>query len=260
NEAPTDFSQPVARDAFLAALARTEAEFDRDYPLVIGGEDVWSGDWIVSTDPCQRDRQVGRVARATPELAERALHAAWAAFSERAATDPSARARILWRAAALLRQRKHAFSALLVYEVGKTWAEADADTAEAIDFLEYYGREMVRLATPPELPYTAGEENELRYEPLGAGLVISPSNFPLAILAGMTSAAVVAGNTVVVKPSSLAPVVAARFVALLAEAGLPAGVVGFVPGPGESVGDLLAGHPRTRFVNFTGSRDVGVHL
>jgi 1-pyrroline-5-carboxylate dehydrogenase len=260
NESPTDFSQPAAREAFLAALARTESEFDRDYPLVIGGEDVWSGEWIVSTDPCQRDRRLGRVARATPALAERALDAAWAAFPDWAATDPSARARILWRAAALLRQRKHDFSALLVFEVGKTWAEADADTAEAIDFLEYYGREMVRLATPPELPYTAGEENELRYEPLGAGLVISPWNFPLAILAGMTSAAVVAGNTVVVKPSSLAPVVAARFVALLAEAGLPAGVVGFVPGPGESVGDLLAGHPRTRFVNFTGSRDVGVHL
>src|SRR5262249_3465964 len=142
NEAPTDFSQPVARDAFLAALARTEAEFDRDYPLGIRGEGVWSGEGVLPARPRPPHPPTRRVARARRALAERALGGAWAAFPDWAATDPSARARILWRAAALLRQRKHAFSALLVYEVGKTWAEADADTAEAIDFLEYYGREM----------------------------------------------------------------------------------------------------------------------
>jgi 1-pyrroline-5-carboxylate dehydrogenase len=162
--------------------------------------------------------------------------------------------------AAALRRRKHEFSATMVYEVAKTWAEADADTAEAIDFLEYYGREMVRLAQPVSLPYVAGEENEQRYEPLGVGVLIPPWNFPLAILVGMTASAIVTGNTVVLKPASLAPVVAARFMEVLAEAGLPPGVVNFVPGPGDVVGDRLVEHPRTRFVSFTGSQAVGVHI
>ena len=185
NEPPTDFGQPAEREALLAALAQAEAAFDRDYPLAVGGEPIWSGEWIESYDPCDLDRRVGRVARATPALAERALDAAWAAYPDWSRAEPIVRARILWRAAALLRRRKHQFSAFLVYEVGKNWAEADADTAEAIDFLEYYGREIVRLAQPPTLHYTLGEENELRYQPLGAGLIVSPWNFPLAILAGM---------------------------------------------------------------------------
>jgi 1-pyrroline-5-carboxylate dehydrogenase len=260
NEAPTDFSLPAEREAFQAALRQVAARFDDEYPLVIGGEPVFSGEWIDSYEPCQHERRVGRVARGTAALAERALDAAWAAYPDWAHTAPAARARVLWKAAALLRQRRHEFSALLVYEVAKTWPEADADTAEAIDFLEYYGREMVRLAEPPALTPFPGEENEQVYESLGAGLIIPPWNFPLAIMAGMTAAAIVAGNTVVLKPASLAPVVAARFVALLAEAGLPPGVVNFLPGPGDLVGDLLVEHPRTRFVSFTGSREVGVHI
>src|SRR5688500_12358461 len=186
NEPLTDFSQPAAREAFQAALRRAEADFSRDYPLVIGGEAIWSGEWIASYDPCQHDRRVGRVARGTPELAERALDAAWAAFPDWARTDPAARARLLWKAAAQLRRRKHEFSARLGYGVAKTWAEADGDTAEAIDFLEYYGREMVRIATldSPQHwgaggAYTPGEENEQVYLPLGAGVVIPPWNFPL---------------------------------------------------------------------------------
>ncbi|HLH26336.1 MAG TPA: L-glutamate gamma-semialdehyde dehydrogenase [Chloroflexota bacterium] len=260
NEPLTDFSQPAERAAFQAALRRVADHFDAEYPLLIGGEPVYSGEWINSFDPCQHDRRVGRVARGTRALAERALSAAWDAYLDWARTAPAARARILWQAAALLRRRKHEFSALMVYEVAKTWAEADADTAEAIDFLEYYGREMVRLAVPPALPPVAGEENEQVYEPLGAGVVIPPWNFPLAITTGMTAAAIVAGNTVVLKPASLSPLVAARLVALLTEAGLPPGVVNYLPGPGAEVGDLLVEHPRTRFVSFTGSREVGVHI
>ena len=260
NEPPTDFSQPPEREAMQAALRQAAARFEDEHPLLIGGEAVYSGEWIDSWDPCQHDRRVGRVVRGNAALAERALNAAWAAYPDWSHTPPAARTRVLWRAAALLRQRKHAFSALLVYEVAKTWAEADADTAEAIDFLEYYGREMVRLTEPAALTPFPGEENEQVYEPLGAGVIIPPWNFPLAIMAGMTAAAIVAGNTVVLKPASLAPVVAARFVELLAEAGLPPGVVNFLPGPGDVVGDLLVEHPRTRFVSFTGSRDVGVHI
>lgn len=266
NEPPTDFTQSAEREAFETALRRVEADFGREYPLVIAGEPVWSGEWIDSYDPCQRGRRIGRVARANAVLAERALTAAWEAFPAWARTEPAARARLLWKAAALLRRRKHEFSALLVYEVGKTWPEADADTGEAIDFLEYYGREMVRLASAgrglsdASLTYTPGEETEQVYEPLGAGVIIPPWNFPLAILTGMTAAAIVTGNTVVLKPSSLAPVVGARLVELLTEAGLPPGVVNFLPGPGDVVGDFLVEHPRTRFVSFTGSREVGVHI
>ena len=151
NEPLTDFGQLPARRAFEAALADIDADANREYPLVIGGEPIWSGEWIDSFDPCAPARRVGRVARGTPALAERALDAAWAAYPDWSRTDPAARARILWRAAGLLRTRRHEFSAVMVQEVAKTWAEADADTAEAIDFLEYYGREMVRLAEPAGL-------------------------------------------------------------------------------------------------------------
>jgi 1-pyrroline-5-carboxylate dehydrogenase len=203
---------------------------------------------------------VGRVARADQTLAEEALRSAWAAFEPWAACTPAARARVLHKAAALLRAEKHVFSATMVYEAGKSWVEADADTAEAIDFLEYYGREAIRLAAPVDLPRLSGEDNELIAQPLGVGIVIPPWNFPLAITLGMTAAAVVTGNTVVLKPASLTPIIAARAVDLLARAGLPPGVVNFLAGSGGEIGDYLVGHPRTRFISFTGSREVGVHI
>src|SRR6266700_2379225 len=148
----------------------------------------------------------------------------------------------------------------MAYEAGKTWPEADADTAEAIDFLEYYAREAIRLSQPHPLPRLAGEDNELMYLPLGVGIVIPPWNFPLAITLGMTAAAIVTGNTVILKPASLTPIVAARAVELLEDAGMPAGVVNFLPGGGGEIGDFLVAHPRTRFVSFTGSREVGTHI
>jgi 1-pyrroline-5-carboxylate dehydrogenase len=260
NEPLTDFRAPANREAFAAALEEARRQVGRQYPLVIGGERVWTGRWIESENPCRKGEVVGRVAAADQEAAERAIAVAEDAYAEWSRTDPAARARVLWRAAAIMRRRRHFLSALMVLEVGKTWSEADADTAEAIDFLEFYGREMVRLGGPQPLTPVPGEDNELYYLPLGVGAVIPPWNFPLAITTGMTSAAVVAGNAVVLKPASLSPVVAAHLVQILEEAGLPPGVVNFVPGPGGEVGDFLTQHPRIRFVSFTGSRDVGVRI
>ena len=260
NEPLTDFSLPAQRQAMQEALGTVRGEFHREWPLVIGGERVTTQDWIASSDPCHKHQRVGRVAKAGRAEAERAFAAAWAAFPVWSRWQAAERARVLFNAAALLRRHKHRFSATMVYEAGKTWPEADADTAEAIDFLEFYGREAIRLAQPQPLSRVAGEDNELVYLPLGVGVVIPPWNFPLAIMAGMASAAVVTGNAVILKPASLTPVVAARFVELLEEAGLPPGVVNFLPGGGADVGDFLVAHPRTRFVSFTGSREVGSHI
>ncbi|PYS66850.1 MAG: L-glutamate gamma-semialdehyde dehydrogenase, partial [Acidobacteria bacterium] len=170
------------------------------------------------------------------------------------------RAQLLVRVAELMRERKHEFSAWMVYEVAKTWPEADGDTAEAIDFLEFYAREMLRYASDQPLVKITGEHNNLDYIPLGVGAVIPPWNFPLAIMAGMTAAAIVTGNTVVLKPSSDAPAIAYKFFELLEEAGLPAGVVNFMTGSGAEVGDVVVDHPKTRFIAFTGSKEVGLRI
>ncbi|MDI4647181.1 L-glutamate gamma-semialdehyde dehydrogenase [Cohnella hashimotonis] len=260
NEAFTNFKAEPANLAYDAALRQVEAELGRSYPLVIGGARIDTERRATSVNPAKRARIVGIVAQADRASAERALAAAAAAFETWKRVDPQERARYLYRAAAMLRRRKHEFSAWMTLEAGKTRAEADADTAEAIDFMEFYAREMQRLALPQPLTPSAEEENQLYYAPLGVGVVIPPWNFPLAIVAGMTCAAIVSGNTVVLKPASPTPVIAAKFVELLEQAGLPPGVVNFLPGPGGEVGDALVDHPLTRFVSFTGSRDVGLRI
>jgi 1-pyrroline-5-carboxylate dehydrogenase len=260
NEPNTDFSEPSQRRAFEEALARCEARLGSEYPLVIAGKRVTTGAWIESRNPSQHDQIVGRVAKAGAAEAEQAVEAARAAFATWSTMPPDERARIGQRAAAIMRRRRHDLSATMVLEVGKNWAEADADTAEAIDFLEFYARHAERLGGSQPLTPARGTDSELRYLPLGVGVAIPPWNFPLAIATGLVASAVVTGNTVVFKPSSVAPVIGAAIVDVLDEAGVPPGVVNFVPGPGESVGDLLVGHPQVRFVNFTGSRDVGVHI
>ncbi len=261
NEPLTDFAKSTSdRQAMETALRQVKGEFDRDWPLVIGGQRLTTSAWIQSHNPCHKHQVVGRTAKAGQAEAERALDAAWNAFVDWSKWQPADRARLLLTAAALLRRRKHMFSATMVYEAGKTWPEADGDTAEAIDFLEYYAREAVRLATPPALPRLAGEDNELMYLPMGVGVVIPPWNFPLAITLGMTAAAIVTGNTAILKPASLTPIIAARAVELLEDAGMPPGVVNFLPGSGGEIGDFLVAHPRTRFVSFTGSREVGTHI
>jgi 1-pyrroline-5-carboxylate dehydrogenase len=260
NEPLVDFSGAAERQAFEHALAAVDAEAGREWPLVIGRERVTTGAWIEPRDPAAPSRVVGRVARAGRAEAERALAAAWRCAPEWAAVPADERARVLLRAAAIMRRRKHELSATMVVEIGKTWPEADGDTAEAIDFLEYYAREAMRWGAPHALTPAEGSESELRYQPIGVGLIVSPWNFPCAIATGMVSSAVAAGNPVVFKPASLTPIVAAKVVEILAQAGLPPGVVNFVPGPGEDVGDFLVQHPRVRFVSFTGSREVGTRI
>ncbi|CAM4211963.1 L-glutamate gamma-semialdehyde dehydrogenase [Paenibacillus alkaliterrae] len=260
NEPFTDFAVTDHINDFQEALRKVESELGREYMLKIGPNRIETIIKRKSINPSHFQQLVGIVSQADTALANEAILAAASAFETWKRVTPLARAKVLYKAAALLRRRKHEFSAWLVYEAGKSWAEADGDTAEAIDFLEYYGREMERLADRQPLVTIAGEDNELVYIPLGVGIIIPPWNFPLAIMAGMTMAAVVAGNTVVLKPASPTAVIAAKFVELLDDAGLPDGVVNFLPGAGSEVGDFLVEHPLTRFIAFTGSREVGLRI
>ncbi|MDX8362861.1 MULTISPECIES: L-glutamate gamma-semialdehyde dehydrogenase [Bacillaceae] len=255
-----DFTVEENKQAFEAGLATVESYLGKDYPLIIGGERITTEDKITSVNPAQKDVLIGTVSKANQELAEKAMQVADETFKTWRKSKPEMRADILFRAAAIIRRRKHEFSALLVKEAGKPWREADADTAEAIDFLEYYGRQMLSLKDGVPIESRKIEYNRYNYIPLGVGVIISPWNFPFAIMAGMTTAALVSGNTVLLKPASTTPVVAAKFMEVLEEAGLPAGVVNYIPGSGAEVGDYLVDHPRTRFISFTGSRDVGVRI
>jgi 1-pyrroline-5-carboxylate dehydrogenase len=260
NEPFTDFSIEENARAMREALGRVRAELGREYPLVIGGERVETGDILESLNPARKTEVVGRFHKATKELATQAVERANEVFQTWRNTLPQQRADLIFRVASLLRERKHYFSAWMVHEVAKTWAEADGDTAEAIDFCEFYAREMLRYAADQPLTHIEGEENRLTYIPLGVGVVIPPWNFPLAIMAGMTVASAVTGNTVVLKPSSDAPTIAYKFFELLEEAGMPAGVVNFMVGAGGEVGDTVVDHPLTRYVAFTGSKEIGMRV
>jgi len=261
NEAFTDFTVKENADAFQTALDKIKGEFGRHWDLLINGERIQTEKKIASIDPANPEAIVGTVGKATKEIADKVVNDAYDYYmSEWRWVEPDVRARILLKAAHLLRERKHEFSAAMVYEESKNWAEADGDTAEAIDFLEFYAREMMRLGGAQTVVPYPGEENNLYYEPIGVAVVIPPWNFPLAIMAGMTVASLVTGNTVVLKPASTAPIIAARFIDLLLEAGMPAKAVNFCPGSGGEVGDTLVAHPKTRLISFTGSMEVGCHI
>jgi 1-pyrroline-5-carboxylate dehydrogenase len=260
NEDIRSFTDPADVKSLEAALARARGRLGTRYPLVIDGKKVETERWIESQNPAKPSEIVGSVASAPLERAHEALDAAARRFESWKRVPAAERASYLFKAAELVRARRDDFNALLILEVGKSWVEADADTAEAIDFLEFYAREALRYDEPPPLTPVAGEQNRLSYIPLGVGIVIPPWNFAFAIMAGMTTAALVAGNTVVLKPSSDSAVIAAVFVDLLHEVGLPPGVVNFVPGSGRTIGDALVGDARTRFIAFTGSKEVGLHI
>jgi 1-pyrroline-5-carboxylate dehydrogenase len=260
NEPLTDFSRPEHREAFTAALERVQKDLGREHPLVIGGERIRSGKTFDSINPSRPSQIVGHFQAATIREAGQAIEAAEKRYESWRREPAARRAEVLFRTAGILRERKHDFSAWMVLETGKSWIEADADTAEAVDFCEFYAREALRYAAEQPLTRIPAERNELRYLALGAGLVLPPWNFPLAIMAGMTVAAAVTGNTVILKPSSDAPAIAARFVEALEEAGMPPGVVNFVTGRGGEIGDFLVEHPRTRFIAFTGSKEVGLRI
>lgn len=260
NEPFSDFSQLEVKQTMEQALLAVEQQLGKSYPLIIRGAERMTEKRSVSYNPAHKTQVVGSVAQADVHIANEAVEAAAEAFQSWRHVQAVDRAGYLFKAAALLRKRKFEFMAWLIYEVGKNWSEADADAAEAIDFLEFYAREMLRLQEDQPLTALAGEWNQLTYIPLGVAVVIPPWNFPLAIMAGMTTAALVTGNTVVLKPASTAAVIAAKFVALMHEAGLPREVLQFVPGAGSEMGDTLIDHPKTRLVAFTGSRDVGIRM
>jgi 1-pyrroline-5-carboxylate dehydrogenase len=260
NEPLTDFSKEENAQAMRAAIQKVREQLGREYPLVIGGERITTGDFLDSFNPANRTQLVGRFNKATKELANRAVEKAAEAFRTWQHVPASERAALLFRVAEIMRERKHELSAWMIHEVAKTWPEADGDTAEAIDFCEFYAREMLRYAGEQPLVHIPGEQGHLQYIPLGVGAVIPPWNFPCAIMAGMTVASVVTGNTVVLKPSSDAPAIAFKFFEILEEAGMPPGVVNFMTGSGAEVGDVIVDHPKTRYVAFTGSKEVGLRI
>lgn len=256
----TDFSVEANRQAQEAALKKVESALGKTYPLIIGGEQITTGETFASVNPAKPDQVVGYMVKATVEHANKAVEVAAKTFETWKRVPAAERAAYLFKAADLMRQRRFEINAWMIYETSKSWVEADGDAAEAIDFLEFYGREMLRLAEKQPLTHIPGEESDLLYIPLGVGVAIPPWNFPCAIMTGLTSSAFVAGNTVILKPASTAPVIAAQFVQILQDVGLPAGVVNFLPGPGGAIGDALVAHPKVRFISFTGSRDVGLRI
>src|SRR5437588_1911061 len=260
NEPSVDFSRPESAREMRAALDRVRGQLGREYDLVIGGKRIRTAEKIHSLNPARPSQVVGIHQKAGKEHVEPAMAAALKAFESWSRTSRQERIDLLFRTADLLRERKFELMAWLVYEVSKNWGEADADIAETIDFCELYAREALRLShvkAPVQLP---GERDHLFYIPLGVGAVIPPWNFPAAIMAGMTLASVVCGNTVILKPSSDSPTIAAKFFEILEQAGMPEGVVNFCPGAGGSFGDAVVAHPKTRYIAFTGSREVGLRI
>jgi 1-pyrroline-5-carboxylate dehydrogenase len=260
NEAFYDFRREENARKMRAAIERVRGQLGREYDLIIGGQRVKTADKIKSLNPSKPSQVVGVHQKAGREHVEPALNAALKAFEKWRCTSVEERTSLLFRVGDLLRERKMDFMAWLVFEVSKNWGEADADISETIDFCEFYAREALRLAktqAPVQLP---GERDSLMYVPLGVGAVIPPWNFPCAIMAGMTMASIVSGNTVILKPSSDSPTIAAKFFELLEEAGMPEGVVNFCPGSGATFGDAIVAHPKTRYIAFTGSREVGLNI
>ncbi len=260
NTAYLDFARPENEKAMQSALETVRGQLGKTHPLVIDGRRVESADTFQSTNPADPSQCVGNFAKATVDHVNQAVQAADRAFLTWSWVPAEERANVLLRVAGIMRRRRNELSAAMIYEVGKSWAEADGDTAEAIDFCEFYAREMLRWGGPQPVTPFPGEENGFVYIPMGVGAVIPPWNFPLAITTGMTVAAVVTGNTVVLKPSSDAPFIAWKLFEILEEAGVPPGVVNFLPGPGGAMGDALIEHPRVRFVAFTGSKEVGIRI
>ena len=256
----TDFTQQSNVDAYQQAIEKVESELGKTYPLIINGERIYTDDTTRSYNPSDREETIGYVSKATQEHAQQAVEAAKEAFKTWRNVDPEVRANILFRAAAITRRRKHEFSALLTKEGGKPWKEADADTAEAIDFMEYYGREMLRLKDGKKVESRPGEYNQYDYLPIGVSVVISPWNFAYAIMAGTTVAPVVTGNTVLLKPSSNTPVISYKFMEVLEEAGLPKGVVNWIPGSSADIGNYLVEHKDVGLISFTGSKRVGTDI
>ncbi len=260
NEPTLDFSLPENAAAMRAALEDVKAQLGQRYPIVVGGERRETGQWISSINPGNLDQVVGEVAKAGRRDAEDAIAAAGAAYKEWRKISAVGRASVLFKMAGIIRQRKLELSAWMAFELDKAWDEAEGEVCEAIDMLEWNGREMLRLSGPAQLGNLRDEANMLFYQPLGIGVVIPPWNFPCAILTNMTMASVVTGNAVILKPASNTPVIGYKMFEIMEQAGVPAGVVNFLPGSGGEIGDFLVDHPQTRFIAFTGSKEIGIRI
>lgn len=263
NEPFTDFTKAENSDAMKAAIEKVRGELGREYPVIINGEKITLEKKFQSINPAEKSQVIGVFSDADADadnLVEKAVLAATESFNSWRSVPAEERAEYLFKAAKIIRDRKHYYSAWMIFETGKTWAEADGDTAEAIDFLEFYGREMLKWAGDQPVTPLEGEKNRFEYIPLGVGAIIPPWNFPLAIMCGMTMSAVVTGNTTVLKPSPDAPTIAYKFMEVLDEIGLPKGVVNFLAGSGARVGEQLVQSPNVRFISFTGSKAVGLHI
>ncbi len=260
NEPGVDFSIEQNRADMRAALKQVESQLGGRYPLFIGGKRRETGQWIDSINPGNLDQLVGQVARARPADVEDAFAAAQDAFATWKKTPHTGRASVLFKMAAIVRRRRLELASWMVYELDKAWDEADGEVAEAVDFLELYGRQALKLGERRNLAHLPDEATDYRYDPLGAGIVIPPWNFPCAILTGMTMGPIAAGNTVILKPATNTPIIGYKMVEIMEEAGVPAGVVNFLPGSGAEIGDALVDDIRTRFVAFTGSKEIGVRI
>jgi RHH-type proline utilization regulon transcriptional repressor/proline dehydrogenase/delta 1-pyrroline-5-carboxylate dehydrogenase len=263
NEPLLDFSEERNRRSVLGGLAEVERLISQGafYARpIINGEEIRSGDTFARTDPSDHTQTVGVVEFGNVSMAERAVATCAAGLSAWSATSSEHRAHTLNRMASIMRERKSSLTALIIREVGKTWREADADVAEAIDFCDYYAAEIRRIAPPRLTQQVMGEENHYLYQPRGVTVVISPWNFPLAIACGMTVAALVAGNTVVLKPAEQSSLIGHQLARIILEAGVPRDAFAFLPGKGEEVGPYLVQHPRVAMIVFTGSRAVGLNI
>ncbi|MFJ7727739.1 L-glutamate gamma-semialdehyde dehydrogenase [Neobacillus sp. NPDC097160] len=261
NEPNTDFSKRDNVEALKSAIAAFKQELGLQYPIIIGGKKIMTDRKITSVNPAKKTEVVGYMSMADDQKASEAIAAATEAFESWKKVAPRERANYLFRAAQVMRERRHELSAVMILEAGKNYEEADAEVSEAIDFLEYYGRSMIKLEEDSHhLIQIPDEKNRLTYIPLGVGFIVPPWNFPLAICVGLTVSAIVTGNTTLLKPASLTPIIAYKFVEIMEAVGLPEGVINFIPGNSSVIGDLITGHPLTRFISFTGSKEVGLHI
>ena len=260
NEPYSYYATSEEEKPYREALEKVRAQLGQDYPLWIGGEKVHTKDYLTSVNPSNLDVTVGRSAKAKGKELERAMNAAWEAYADWSRLDMAHRARTLVKLAAVMRRRKLELAAWMTFEAGKNYVEAEADTAEAIDFCEYYAREALKLAEPVATYDYPGQENTSFLVPMGVGVVISPWNFPLAILAGMAVGPAVVGNTMILKPAPATVIIAQKFMECAEEAGFPPGVLNLLTGDDADLGDALVEHPRTRFINFTGSLETGMRI
>jgi 1-pyrroline-5-carboxylate dehydrogenase len=260
NESYADFSIKVNKEKQEKAIKDIESQFNRDYPLYIDGKNIKSETLLETRNPADTDQIVGRFYKATKHEVDLAMDAALRAFEKWRWIAPKERAIVLLKAAQIMRKKKPEINAWMILETGKNWLEAEADTSEAIDFLEFYARQAIEWSETKTVTPIQNEFPEQEYIPLGVGAIIPPWNFPMAILTGMTTAAIVTGNTVLVKPAPDSPATGYQLVEIMKEAGLPEGVLNYIPGSASEIGDYLVQHPQTRFISFTGSKRVGLRI